>query len=133
MKQILTISFLLWAFFVNAQGTYTTTAGTISPTQPDTIVVVKDALQVEPVLINALTHDTCYQLIWNVQNVTRDTTQGSSCYVNMYDRGGRNFGQVYCYIPKEIINAWGTSNTIIDDYVLAYFGFRRRGTSKSKK
>jgi hypothetical protein len=132
MKQILTISFLLWAFFVNAQGTYTTTAGTISPTQPDTIVVVKDALQVEPVLINALTKDTCYQLIWNVQNVTRDTTQGSPCYVNMYDRGGRNFGQVNCYIPKEIINAWGTSDTIIDDYVLAYFGFRRRGTSKSK-
>jgi hypothetical protein len=132
MKQILTISFLLWAFFVNAQGTYTTTAGTISPTGPDTIVVVKDALQVEPVLINALTKDTCYQLIWNVQNVTRDTTQGSLCYVNMYDRAGRNFGQVNCYIPKEIINAWGTSNTIIDDYVLAYFGFRRRGTSKSK-
>jgi hypothetical protein len=132
MKQILTISFLLWAFFVNAQGTYTTTAGTISPTGPDTIVVVKDALQVEPVLINALTKDTCYQLIWNVQNVTRDTTQGSPCYVNMYDRGGRNFGQVNCYIPKEVINAWGTSDTIIDDYVLAYFGFRRRGTSKSK-
>ena len=132
MKQILTISFLLWAFFVNAQGTLSSTAGTISPTGPDTIVVVKDALQVEPVLINALTHDTCYQLIWNVQNVTRDTTQGSPCYVSMYDRGARNFGQVYCYIPKEVINAWGTSNTIIDDYVLAYFGFRRRGVSAKK-
>jgi hypothetical protein len=132
MKQLLTIFVLLCSLSISAQGTYTTTAGTISPTQPDTIVVVKDALQVEPVLINALTKDTCYQLIWNVQNVTRDTTQGSPCYVNMYDRGGRNFGQVNCYIPKEVINAWGTSNTIIDDYVLAYFGFRRRGTSKSK-
>jgi hypothetical protein len=132
MKQILTIFVALCSLSSFAQGTYSSTAGTVSPTQPDTIVVVKDALQVEPVLINALTKDTCYQLIWNVQNVTRDTSQGSPCYVNMYNRGGGSFGQVYCYIPKEVINDWGTSNTIIDDYVLAYFGFRRRGISKTK-
>lgn len=127
MKHLLLIS----AFAISLTSYSQISAGTATSTS-DTIVVVQDALQVEPVLINALTKDTCYQILWNVQNISRDTTQGSPCNVYMYARNGVNFGQVSCYIPKEIINNWGTNNTIIDDYVLAYFGFRRRGVSKTK-
>lgn len=95
-------------------------AGTASPTN-DTLVVVPYAILIQPILINALTKDTAFQVMWNVQSITRDTAQGSPCNVTFYNRQASSIYTAYCFIPKEIIKNWGTSDEIIDAYIIAYF------------
>lgn len=125
MKQLLLILTLVTSLTSYSQGTISSTisAGTISPTAPDTLVPVKNAILIQPILINALTKDTAYQFIWNVQNISRDTSQGAGAYVNLFDRKGRGIYQTSVYIPKEIIKNWGTSDEIIDTFMINYYKF----------
>lgn len=132
MKQLLLILTLATSLTSYSQGTISSTisAGTISPTAPDTLVPVKNAILIQPILINALTKDTAYQFIWNVQNISRDTSQGAGAYVNLFDRKGRGIYQTSVYIPKEIIKNWGTSDEIIDTFMINYYKFVPINTSK---
>lgn len=132
MKQLLLILTLVTSLTSYSQGTLSSTisAGTISPTAPDTLVPVKNAILIQPILINALTKDTAYQFIWNVQNISRDTSQGAGAYVNLFDRKGRGIYQTSVYIPKEIIKNWGTSDEIIDTFMINYYKFVPINTSK---
>ena len=125
MKKLLLILTLVTSLTSYSQGTLSSTiyAGTISPTAPDTLVPVKNAILIQPILINALTKDTAYQFIWNVQNISRDTSQGAGAYVNLFDRKGRGIYQTSVYIPKEIIREWGTDDTIIDSFMINYYKF----------
>lgn len=125
MKQLLLILTLVTSLTSYSQGTISSTisAGTISPTAPDTLVPVKNAILIQPILINALTKDTAYQFIWNVQNISRDTSQGAGAYVNLFDRKGRGIYQTSVYIPKEIIREWGTDDSIIDSFIINYYKF----------
>lgn len=125
MKQLLLILTLVTSLTSYSQGTISSTisAGTISPTAPDTLVPVKNAILIQPILINSLTKDTAYQFIWNVQNISRDTSQGAGAYVNLFDRKGRGIYQTSVYIPKEIIKNWGTSDEIIDTFMINYYKF----------
>jgi|688.fasta_scaffold561373_3 hypothetical protein len=125
MKQLLLILAIATSLTSFSQGTISSTisAGTISPTVPDTLVPVKNAILIQPILINALTKDTAYQFIWNVQNISRDTSQGAGAYVNLFDRKGRGIYQTSVYIPKEIIKNWGTSDEIIDNFMINYYKF----------
>jgi hypothetical protein len=125
MKQLLLILAIATSLTSYSQGTISSTisAGTISPTAPDTLMPVKNAILIQPILINALTKDTAYQFIWNVQNISRDTSQGAGAYVNLFDRKGRGIYQTSVYIPKEIIREWGTDDTIIDQFILNYYKF----------
>ena len=116
MKQLLLIFALTFTLTSNAQ----ISAGTMSSTN-DTINIVPYAILIQPVLINALTKDTAYQVMWNVQNISRDTAQGSPCNVTFYNRQGNGIYNAYCFIPKEVIKNWGTSDDIIDAYIIAYF------------
>lgn len=125
MKKLLLILTLVTSLTSYSQGTISSTisAGTISPTAPDTLVPVKNAILIQPILINALTKDTAYQFIWNVQNISRDTSQGAGAYVNLFDRKGRGIYQTSVYIPKEIIREWGTDDSIIDSFIINYYKF----------
>lgn len=116
MKKLLLIFALAITFTSNAQ----ISAGTMTSTN-DTLVVVPYAILIQPILINALTKDTAYQVMWNVQNISRDTAQGSPCNVTFYNRQGNGIYNAYCFIPKEVIKNWGTSDEIIDLYILGYF------------
>lgn len=127
MKQLLLILTLVTSLTSYSQGTISST--TQSP-QPDTLVPVRNAILIQPILINALTKDTAYQFIWNVQNISRDTSQGAGAYVNLFDRKGRNIYQTSVYIPKEIIKNWGTSDEIIDTFMINYYKFVPINTSK---
>lgn len=120
MKHLLLILAIATSLTSYSQGTYSSTAGTSSSTT-DTISVVPYAILIQPILINALTKDTAFQVMWNVQNISRDTAQGSPCNVTFYNRRGNGIYTAYCYIPKEIIKNWGTSDEIIDAYIIAYF------------
>jgi hypothetical protein len=91
---------------------------------------VKNAILIQPILINALTKDTAYQFIWNVQNISRDTSQGAGAYVNLFDKKGRGIYQTSVYIPKEIIKNWGTSDEIIDNFMINYYKFVPINTKK---
>jgi hypothetical protein len=125
MKHLLLILAIATSLTSYSQGTISSTisAGTISPTAPDTLMPVKNAILIQPILINALTKDTAYQFIWNVQNISRDTSQGAGAYVNLFDRKGRGIYQTSVYIPKEIIKNWGTSDEIIDNFMINYYKF----------
>ena len=120
MKQLLIILAIATSLTSYSQGTISST--TQSP-QPDTLVPVRNAILIQPILINALTKDTAYQFIWNVQNISRDTSQGAGAYVNFFDRKGRGIYQTPVYIPKEIIKEWGTDDTIIDSFIINYYKF----------
>jgi hypothetical protein len=127
MKQIALIIALTFSLSSYCQ----ITAGTASPTN-DTLVVVPYAILIQPILINALTKDTAFQVMWNVQNITRDTAQGSPCNVTFYNRQGGGIYTAYCFIPKEIIKNWGTSDEIIDLYIINYFNLVPINSNKKK-
>ena len=118
MKKLLLILAIATSLTSNAQ----ISAGTASSTT-DTLVQVPYAILIQPILINALTKDTAYQFIWNVQNLSRDTALGATANVNLFDRNARNIYQSSVYIPKEIIREWGTDDTIIDSFIINYYKF----------
>jgi len=70
MKKLLLILFVFAAFSASAQK----------------IDTVNNAIQVTPVVINALAKDTAYQLSWNVFGINRNDTSGANSYVQLYDR-----------------------------------------------
>lgn len=127
MKHLLTILAIATCLTSNAQ----ISAGTATSTN-DTLVVVPYAILIQPILINALTKDTAYQVMWNVQNISRDTAQGSPCNVTFYNRQGGSIYTAYCFIPKEIIKNWGTSDEIIDLYIINYFNLVPINYNKKK-
>lgn len=127
MKHLLTILCLFACLSSNAQ----ISAGTASSTN-DTLLVVPYAILIQPILINALTKDTAFQVMWNVQNISRDTAQGSPCNVTFYNRQGGGIYTAYCFIPKEIIKNWGTSDEIIDLYIINYFNLVPINYNKKK-
>jgi hypothetical protein len=120
MKHLLLILAIATSLTSYSQGTI---SSTIAGPTVDTLIPVRNAILIQPILINALTKDTAYQFIWNVQNISRDTSQGAGAYVNLFDRKGRGIYQTSVYIPKEIIREWGTDDTIIDQFMINYYKF----------
>jgi hypothetical protein len=109
MKQVLLILGL--AFTLNA-----------SAQQVDTVA---KAIQVKPVLYNALLKDTVYQVSWTVLGIPRHDTSGANSYIQLFDRKAKSIGQMNIQIPNAIITLW-TSDTIIDDYILKYLGLLKK-------
>ena len=96
---------------------------TTAPVQSDTIPF---AIQVKPVEYNHLTKDTITQVTWSVFGLTRDTTQGCNTYVVAYDKRGKKITDGNVPIPANIVQAWGTDNTLIDDYILKFYNLIKR-------
>jgi hypothetical protein len=109
MKQVLFILGL--AFTLNA-----------SAQQVDTVA---NAIQVKPVLYNALLKDTVYQVSWTVLGIPRHDTSGANSYVQLFDRKAKSIGQMNIQIPNAIITLW-TSDNIIDDYILKFLGLLKK-------
>lgn len=109
MKQVLLIIGL--AFTLNA-----------SAQQVDTVA---NAIQVKPVLYNALLKDTVYQVSWTVLGIPRHDTSGANSYVQLFDRKAKSIGQMNIFIPNAVITLW-LNDTIIDDYILKYLGLQKK-------
>lgn len=88
--------------------------------------IVKSAVQVNPVVVNALTKDTAYQFTWTAFDLSRDTTKGCNTYVAIYNRQGNNVHALNVPIPASVVNKWGTDDKVIDDYILSFLGLTRR-------
>ena len=109
MKKYITILALCFAIKANSQ-------------QVDTVA---NAIQVKPVLYNALLKDTVYQVSWTVLGIPRHDTSGANSYVQLFDRKAKSIGQMNIQIPNAIITLW-TSDNIIDDYILKYLGLQKK-------
>ncbi len=109
MKKLLSILSLFAAFSASAQK----------------IDSVKNAIQVTPVVINALAKDTAYQLSWNVFGINRNDTLGANSYVQLYDRKAKRIQEMNVRIPYSVLSVW-LEDKIIDDYILTFLGLKKR-------
>ena len=110
MKKILSIIAVLFCLSATAQK----------------IDSVKASIQIQPVVVNVMVRDTAYQLIWSANSLSRDTSLPVPFYVAMYDRKGIKVIDFNVIIPSSVIAQWGTSDTIIDDYILNKYGLKKR-------
>lgn len=92
----------------------------------DTTVVIPAAIQVKPVEFNSLTKDSVYQVTWKAFDIVRDTTQGCNTYVQLFDRKGKNVWATNVPIPADIVRQWGTSDAIIDEYILDKLNLKKK-------
>jgi hypothetical protein len=110
MKKSLSIIAVLFCLTVSAQK----------------IDTVKAAMQIQPIVTNAIAKDTAYQVSWQANSITRDTSAPVIFSIVFYSRKGVRVSDINLNIPANIIQQWGTSDTIIDDYILAKYGLKRR-------
>jgi hypothetical protein len=94
-------------------------------TQAQQVDTVANAIQVKPVLYNALLKDTVYQVSWTVLGIPRHDTSGANSYIQLFDRKAKSIGQMNIQIPNAVIVAW-LNDTIIDDYILKYLGLQKK-------
>lgn len=110
MKQTLSIIAVLFCLSASAQKVDT----------------VKAAIQIQPLVVNALTKDTCYQLSWKANDLSRDTSAPVVFYIALHSRTGTKITDFNLTIPASVIQQWGTSDTIIDDYILTKYTLKKR-------
>lgn len=110
MKKTLTLIFVLVSLSVFGQKTYT----------------VRNAIQVVPIQIKALTKDSVFQVSWSVFGINRnDTTSGANSYVQLYDRKAKRIQEINVHIPYSVLSVW-LEDKIIDDYILTFLGLKKR-------
>lgn len=94
-------------------------------TQAQKVDSVKNAIQVQPVVVNALQKDTCYQLTWSVFGISRSDTSGANSYVQLYDRKAKRIQEMNVRIPYSILSVW-LDDVVIDNYILTFLGLTKR-------
>lgn len=93
--------------------------------QAQTVDTVKNAIQVKPVVVNALQKDTCFQVGWSVCGINRNDTTGANSNVFFFDRKGRFFSEVKVRIPYSVLSVW-LEDIVIDNYILTFLGLQKR-------
>ena len=86
---------------------------------------VKNALLVQPVVVNSLQKDTCYQVTWSVFGVNRNDTTGANSYVQLFDRRAKKVGELNIPIPYSVLSIW-LDDKVIDDYILLILGLKKK-------
>ena len=94
-------------------------------TQAQKVDSVKNAIQVKPVVVNALQKDTCYQVTWSVFGVNRNDTTGANSYVQLFDRKAKKVGELNAPIPYSVLSVW-LDDKVIDDYILLILGLQKK-------
>ena len=95
-------------------------------TSAQKVDTVRNAIQVQPVVVNALQKDTCYQLTWSVFGINRnDTVSGANSYVQLYSRTGKRVQEMNVQIPPKVLAVW-FDDKVIDDYILTFLGLKKR-------
>lgn len=89
------------------------------------IDTIKNAIQVQPVVVNALAKDTAFQVTWSLFGISRDTSKGCNSYVQIFDRNAKRVSEINVPIPATTLAAWG-SDIVIDNYILAFLGLSKK-------
>ena len=80
---------------------------------------IPNAIQVKPIVLNAINADTLFQVkIQAFGLVVGDTTSGCNTYVTFYDRKRNKIGEKNVPIPASVVNKWGTDDSVIKEYVI---------------
>ena len=95
--------------------------------QAQSIDTVKSAIQVTPIVLNAIAKDTLYQLTVNVFDLkVGDTTMGCNSYVTFFDRKAKSIGAINVPITAQIVNAWNSDDKIIENFILTFLNLTRK-------
>lgn len=88
------------------------------------IDTVKNAIQVQPLIINALNKDTIYQArVENMWGSPYDTSINT--HVVVYDRDGKNVGERNVILPYSFLLAW-KDKAMVDNYIITFLGLKKR-------
>jgi hypothetical protein len=87
---------------------------------------IKGAIIIQPVVVNAFQKDTAFQITWSVFDLTREEGRGCNTIITAFDRTGKKVFVDNCPIPWDIVKIWGTSDSVIDDYILTKFGLKKK-------
>ncbi|TAG31868.1 MAG: hypothetical protein EAZ35_02130 [Sphingobacteriia bacterium] len=93
--------------------------------QAQKIDTVQSAILVNPVVVNALTKDTAFQVSWSAFGITRDTSKGCNTYVQVFDRKAKRVMELNIPIPAKTLQDWD-SDIIIDNYILTFLGLTKK-------
>lgn len=89
------------------------------------IDTVKNAIQVQPAVVNSLQKDTCYQITWSVFGVNRNDTSGANSYVQLFDRRAKRVLELNVPIPYGVLSVW-LDDVVIDNYILKFLGLKKK-------
>ena len=89
------------------------------------IDTVKNAIQVNPIVVNAMAKDTCYQVTWTVFGVNRNDSSGANSYVQLFDGKAKKVSDMNIPIPYSILSVW-LDDKVIDDYILSILGLTKK-------
>lgn len=109
MKKILLLGFAFLALNATAQKVDT----------------VYKAIQIQPLVANAIKKDTAYQMTWMVNNVHRNDSLPGYANVRFFDRKGRVVMQDEIVVPASVLAVW-LNNTVIDDYIISFYNLVKR-------
>ncbi len=93
--------------------------------QTPKVDTVYKAIQIQPLVANAIKKDTAYQLTWMVNNVHRNDSLPGVAYVRFFDRKGKQVLGDEIVVPASVLSVW-LSNTVIDDFILQFYGLKKR-------
>lgn len=89
------------------------------------IDTVKNAILVQPVVIDALMKDTVFQLNWEAFGLKRKDTTGCNTYVQLFDRKGKQVRERNIPIPYSVTSVW-LDDVVIDNYILTLLGLQKK-------
>jgi len=111
MKQTLTTLAILFALSTQAQ-------------KVDSIPL---AIQIKPLVINAIKKDTAYQVTWRGIDIVNDTSKSLTTYVQVFDRQGKQVGESNVIVPATVVAQWmNKGKYAIDDFILKFYGLSKR-------
>jgi len=88
---------------------------------------VAQSVQINPVVVNSLAHDTCYQIQWySVTKETADTTVSPMIYVGQFDRTGHRLYEENIFCPSWVWNKKGSDPASVITWLLNYYGVTKR-------
>lgn len=93
--------------------------------QAQKVDTVYKAIQISPIVVNALKKDTAYQLTWRIDGVHRNDSLPAVSVIQVFNRKGRRIMEDEVTIPASVLAVW-LANTVIDDYIMAFYGITKR-------
>jgi len=88
---------------------------------------IPTAVQIKPIVINAIQKDTAYQVTWKGIDIVNDTSKSMTTYVQVFDRKGKKVGESNVIVPASVVRQWmNGGKQAIDTFILTFYGLTKR-------
>jgi hypothetical protein len=95
--------------------------------QAQKVDTVKNAVQIKPIVINAIQKDTAYQVSWKGIDIVNDTSKSMTTYVQVFDRQAKKVGESNVIVPASVVRQWMSGGKeAVDDFILTFYGLSKR-------